>query len=70
MHYLALTFSTLLSSQASGAHRAEELLPGLGQLDLLYEVYQTHVKPAGTPPHRTQKTPALRLLTGERATHR
>lgn len=31
MHYLALTFSTLLSSQVSGAHRAEFLVLGLGQ---------------------------------------
>jgi hypothetical protein len=28
---LALTFSTLLSSQVSGAHRAEFLVLGLGQ---------------------------------------
>ena len=32
VHYLALTFSTLLSSQASGAHRAGSFGPGLGQL--------------------------------------
>jgi hypothetical protein len=32
VHYLALTFSTLLSSQVSGAHRAGLLGPGLGQL--------------------------------------
>jgi hypothetical protein len=33
VHYLALTFSTLLSSQVSGAHRAGILSAGLGQLD-------------------------------------
>jgi hypothetical protein len=32
VHYLALTFSTLLSSQASGAHRAGSFGSGLGQL--------------------------------------
>jgi hypothetical protein len=32
VHYLALTFSTLLSSQVSGAHRAGTFRPGLGQL--------------------------------------
>jgi hypothetical protein len=31
VHYLALTFSTLLSSQVSGAHRAEFFVLGLGQ---------------------------------------
>ena len=31
VHYLALTFSTLLSSQVSGAHRAEIFCSGLGQ---------------------------------------
>jgi hypothetical protein len=31
VHYLALTFSTLLSSQVSGTHRAEFLVLGLGQ---------------------------------------
>ncbi len=32
VHYLALTFSTLLSSQVSGAHRAGSFRSGLGQL--------------------------------------
>jgi len=32
VHYLALTFSTLLSSQVSGAHRAGSFGSGLGQL--------------------------------------
>ena len=45
VHYLALTFSTLLSSQASGAHRAGVLCSGLGQLDQRYEVQQVQVKP-------------------------
>ena len=31
VHYLALTFSTLLSSQVSGAHRASALGSGLGR---------------------------------------
>jgi hypothetical protein len=36
VHYLALTFSTLLSSQVSGAHRAgNPYQPGLGQLDYI-----------------------------------
>jgi hypothetical protein len=38
VHYLALTFSTLLSSQVSGAHLAGLLCSGLGQLDQRYEV--------------------------------
>ena len=38
VHYLALTFSTLLSSQVSGAHLAGLVCSGLGQLDQRYEV--------------------------------
>lgn len=59
MHYLALTFSTLLSSQASGAHRAGGFNPGLGQLDLLYEVVQAPVKPT-----RTSSPPAPQARCG------
>jgi hypothetical protein len=41
VHYLALTFSTLLSSQVSGAHRAGSFGPGLGQL--------IYIRSAATP---------------------
>ena len=69
MHYLALTFSTLLSSQASGAHRAGNLWPGLGQLDLLYEAHQPASNRSLTSPTE-HKTPSMRLLGTERAAHR
>ena len=45
VHYLALTFSTLLSSQVSVAHLAGVFCSGLGQLDQRYEVQQVQVKP-------------------------
>ena len=68
VHYLALTFSTLLSSQASGAHRAETK-PGLGQLDLLYEVHRpASNRQCPSPP--VTKEPGLRAAHTERVTYR
>ena len=67
MHYLALTFSTLLSSQASGAHRAGSFLPGLGQLDQLYEVVQPQSNSGSTSsPTRVEDIRAGPLLEGDR----
>jgi hypothetical protein len=43
VHYLALTFSTLLSSQVSGAHRTEFLCSAWGN-DPRYEVWEVQVK--------------------------
>src|SRR5829696_5690016 len=63
VHYLALTFSTLLSSQASGAHRTG-FFPGLGQLDLLYEVIQPQSTRAELPPRRSRRLRIGRLLEG------
>ena len=65
VHYLALTFSTLLSSQASGAHRAGRF-PGLGQLDQPYEVVQPQSTRAELPPRRSRRLRIGRLLEGAR----
>jgi hypothetical protein len=57
VHLLALTFSTLLSSQVSGAHRAGGFSTGLGQLDQHYEVWSAESNRHFVPPPARQ-TPA------------
>ena len=52
VHYLALTFSTLLSSQVSGAHRAGSLDPAWGNSSTL-EVRSPRVKSVCRPSEPT-----------------
>jgi hypothetical protein len=55
--FLALTFSTLLSSQASGAHRSGASNSGLGQLDLLYGLCETESTRHPLVPHLRREDP-------------
>jgi hypothetical protein len=62
VHYLALTFSTLLSSQVSGAHRTELVWAPAWGSDPHYEVWQVRVKPGPFGSSRTIRGPDLMHL--------
>jgi hypothetical protein len=62
VHYLALTFSTLLSSQVSGAHRTEACWAPAWGSDPHYEVWQVRVKPGPFGSSRTIRGPDLMHL--------
>ena len=64
MHYLALTFSTLLSSQVSGAHRTGFLCPAWGS-DPHYEVWQVRVKLGPLVSHPQAISPRFRCASLE-----